>query len=71
MKIWKFKNSLIQEDNKEWEDSFITYHKDHDWSNDKLINKHEHAELVLRMCMQTIWKELSHHTMLQMCQRLS
>ncbi len=30
------------------------------------LNEREHAELVSRMCMRAIWKELSHHTVLQM-----
>ncbi len=57
---------MTQKDSKEREDSFITHCKNHDWSNDELINEYEYAELVLRMCMQAIWKELLHYTMFQM-----
>ncbi len=57
---------MTQENSKKWEDSFIVHHRNHDRSDDKLTNEHEHAELISRMCMQAIWKELSYHTMLQM-----
>ncbi len=57
---------MIQENSKKQEDSFITHHKNYDQSDDKLINEHKYAELVSRMCMQAIWKKLSHYTMLQM-----
>ncbi len=55
---------MTQEDSRKWKDSFIAHCKNHDWSDDELTNERKHAELVSRMCMQAIWKELSHHTML-------
>ncbi len=64
---WRFKdveNSLTQKDSWKWKDSFIAHHKDCNWNDDKSTTKHKYAELILRMLMQIVWKELSHHTML-------
>ena len=64
---WRFKdaeNSLIQENSWEWENSLITHHKDHDQNDDKLTAKCKHAELISRMLMQVVWKELSYYTVL-------
>ncbi len=64
---WRFKdveNSLTQKDSWKWKDSFIAHHKDCNWNDDKSTTKHKYAELISRMLMQIVWKELSHHTML-------
>ncbi len=65
--LWRFKdaeNSLTQEDSWEWEDSLITHCKDCNQNDDESTVKHEHAELISRMLMQIVWKELLYHTML-------
>ncbi len=64
---WRFKdaeNSLIQEDNWKWKDSLIAHHKDRDQNDNESTTKHKHAEFILRMLMQIVWKELSYHTVL-------
>ncbi len=64
---WRFKdaeNSLTQEDSWKWEDLLIAHRRDHDQNNDELITKHRHAELISRMLMQIVWKELLYHTVL-------
>ena len=65
--LWRSKdveNSLTQKDSWKWKDSLITHCKDCNQNNDKLTTKRKHAELISRMLMQVVWKELSYHTVL-------
>ncbi len=64
---WRFRNaenSLTQEDSWEWKDSLITHRRDRDQNDDESTTKRRHAELISRMLMQIVWKELSYHTVL-------
>ena len=64
---WRFKdaeNSLTQEDSWKWKDSLITHCRDHDQNDDKLTIKRRHAELISRMFMWVVWKELLYYTVL-------